>query len=190
MSFYHSALAGGYDVDVEPMDRVEFKGSVAFAHDITKGLPSEYDQCDVFYSEPPWPHGMTVFNERAGIDSTYEDIGKSLAVIVEQVERPIYITLGKTLLSKLPVPEVQFPSSLNGNRIIVAAWNAEYEIKDRLTTGLQKKLGIAYNCLGDFCCGYGDPVLTFLRSGGKSFIASDYNAKCVTVIGQRLGVVK
>lgn len=63
---YHTALMGGTMYDREPIERVEFPDGVAMRHNLWEPLPQEFDQCDVWYAEPPWRAGYDRFNERAG----------------------------------------------------------------------------------------------------------------------------
>ena len=45
---------------------------------------------------------------------------------------------------------------------------------------------VHFGCIGDFCCGYGSPLIHFLKSGGQKIVGSDFDRKCITVFKERL----
>jgi hypothetical protein len=90
---YHSQLT--QPVAAAPAGRFTLGDSVAFQHDITDGLPAEYEDCDVLYSELPWQNGMAVFNERAGRDVSYQDFCQAIGQIAVTTELPMILVTGK-----------------------------------------------------------------------------------------------
>tara|TARA_R110000824_G_scaffold88053_1_gene216654 strand:- start:46 stop:684 length:639 start_codon:yes stop_codon:yes gene_type:complete len=201
-TIYHTALKSAYETfdDVKSIKRFEAKGCVGLVNDISDGLPKEFDKCGVMFSDSPWPRGLAKFNERAGVvrnkkkkQLAYSYFSDGLRRIVEAIDTPIYITLGKGLLSKLPKAAGQAAVKLNGEVMILAWWNTEYSgpLKGSTTDTVNslevaRYLGSQYSVMGDPMCGYGGLCLEFIAGGGKSFVAADYNGKCLSVLKARL----
>ena len=186
---YNTALAGGVRVEgVGMSERVERHGSLVILNDIvTSGIPKEFSQCEVIFSDVPWPHGLKIFDERAGVSGRhYDDFSQALSGIVKSLAIPVYLTLGKTLLKNLPAPSGTEKTILNKAEVILAWWNVEHTGPTDSVESLQAYLGQTYAVAGDFCCGYGESMFNFLSGGGKRFIASDYDGHCVSVVGERL----
>lgn len=186
MDLYHTALSKGsitYD-GVPETERSDHSLGVMLKNDIiANGLPEEFDECDVLYAEPPWPHGFHVFNKRAGVEGiNYSDLAKSIENIILTKKKPTFILLGKQMLSKLPVPNQIFETILNGNDALIAVWNGTYDGPTNNTAEICKYLGGQYRVMGDFTCGYGACIRNFLSGGGSRFVASDYDGKCITVM--------
>lgn len=187
---YHSALKIGLDVleDVEPLDRFEKAGNIGLQHDFVRyGLPNEMLKCHVIYGECPWPQGFKVFDERAGQSSRPYNLFKyATKDMIERESRPIFLILGKTLLSALPNPIDTAEIKLNGGPVTLAWWNCSYTGPVTNNIDVTSYLGSRFKSIGDFCCGYGEPLFAFLRGGGEYFVGSDHNGKCIRVLQERV----
>ena len=181
---YNSALKGNKRIECAPSDFEQLSDGIIFRHDIIKdGIPHQMSDCDFLYAEPPWPHGFQTFNERAGVEyNSYDDLARAIADIIEGMSNFILMPLGKTLLKKLPEPQRVEQIQLNGNPALLAHWHGNFEHTAKTTEHLLEQLGARYDSMGDFTCGYGAPVWSFLGGGGKRFVASDFDGCCVTVM--------
>ena len=185
--FYHSALKNKAITytGIKETTRIEHHNGIMMKHDfVSNGLAPEFDECDFLYSEPPYaPSGLKVFNERAGVnDRTFKDLLESISRIVTAWTKPIYLIMSETNLKKLPNPDVIAQTTLNGDSVFLGVWNESNPILDSTTQSICFALGSKYSCMGDFTCGYGYPIKSFINGGGKRFVASDYDGKCITVI--------
>ena len=194
MTLYHTALSTGsitYKNVPETTKAMHSKGTMLQNDIIKQGLPEAFDECDVFYSEPPWTKGFKVFNERANVtDSSYQDLISALQKIILQTSRPVYLTSSKSMIKGLPEPNQLFETKLNGGDALLGVWNDEYFDDKTNTNVICQNLGKRYFCMGDFTCGYGDCILNFLKGGGQRFVASDFDGKCITVMSTRFKKVK
>lgn len=187
--YYHTALSGGETfVGVDPVDRVEHNGCVAIRNDIVvAGLPEEFKDCDVIYSDTPWPHGLQHFDSQAGVSGrSYGQLSDALEKILRSLEVPVYLTLGKSLLRRLPAPNGQCSSTLNKGSVTLAWWNVDHRGPLWDVREVQRYLGSKYSVCGDFFCGYGQSLFTFMEGGGVAFVASDYDPTSIAVVGKRL----
>ncbi|MAL83101.1 MAG: hypothetical protein CMF11_01940 [Idiomarina sp.] len=189
--FYHSALKNKAITytDIKETNRIEHHNGIMLKHDVVSdGLAPEFDECDFLYSEPPYaPSGLKVFNERAGVnDRTFKDLLEAISRIVASWTKPIYLIMSETNLKKLPNPDVIAQTSLNGDLVSLGVWNESNPILQSSTQLICSALGQRYSCMGDFTCGYGYPIKSFIKGGGKRFVASDYDGKCITVISSQM----
>ena len=76
--------------------------------------------------------------------------------------------------------------SIHNHVVDLAIWN--YEIKSNIesTNNLMKYLACKFQIMGDFCCGYGDSIERFINNGGKNFVASDLDPKCIAILKKRM----
>ena len=179
---YHSALLP--ELATTPCKRVIFGESTAFVHDLTRGIPLDYDRCDVFYTEMPWRPGYAKFLERAGVSGTssFLDYVKALCTITER-QNPFIVILGASLLRYFPDPttrlNIRFPRDLHkGAECIAIAYNVDLPQGIRTTVDVTTWLAGAYSCVGDPSCGYGNTGRVFVENG-KTCILSDINPKCI-----------
>jgi len=190
MGIYHSALKSGVMTykDVKETSRANHSKGIILKNDIiSQGLPIEFDECDFLWAEPPWPHGFKVFNERANADhKSYQNLVDAISEIIESSDKPIYMPLCKSLLRGLPNADQVEETSLNSGEALLAIWNDEYVGPYKTTNEICQTLGSIYSCIGDFTCGYGNCVVDFIEGGGKKFVASDFDGKCVTVMAARM----
>lgn len=178
---YHTALKS--ELNALPVQKIHIGKSKAFQHDIFEGLPTEYSVCDILYADLPWADGFKLFEHRAGkVGRDYEVFLKAVGNIIIETDTPIVITVGKKGAKHLPHPDATYATMLNGSPAVVLAYGVT--LSKHLTTGdIIKELVSQYSCIGNFCCGYGRTVKEF-HDAGKNFIASDYNAKCIGIIGE------
>lgn len=184
---YHSALKQGALVpgDVSPMARYERGGCVVVQSDLIKDrLAPEFSVCDVFYADPPWAAGFKVFDERAGVAfrRSYGIFVDRMAELIRNDGRPHYLVIGANLRNKLPEPAGSSAIKLNGNAAQLVWWHDTYEGPTDEASNVIRHLATRYNVMGDWCCGYGRSLLTFLDGGGKGVVGADHNGKCVAVV--------
>ncbi len=194
---YHSALKQGLDVleNVEPMKRWAWSGCTGIQHDFVKyGLPLEMQTCDVIYGECPWPQGFKIFDERVGnIPRPFKLFQDATNAMIQQTQKPVLLILGKILLNALPTPSGQADIKLNKGPVILAWWNYDYDGPLTTNTDCTWHLGARFKSIGDFCCGYGEPLFSFLDNSGSDkhkskqfFVGSDHNGKCIRVLHDRM----
>lgn len=195
---YHSSLT---DPGIAPIvSRFNVGDSVAFVANICDGLPREYNDCDIIYSEIAWRRTFAVFAKRSGVSSSYEEYIESIAVVASSAAlgdvAPTVIVCGKLDEKSLPVPTERVSVNLNtGGRFVAEAVALSYGTSlPRLKTGkwenpatvdLLSALADKYERIGDFCCGYGNSGMAFRAQGG-SFVMSDFDPKCIGRIKQIL----
>jgi len=185
---YHSALSAFAVTEGDEIDRFELGGSVAMAHDIMRGLPPEFDKCDVFFMEPPWRSGFEVFNARAGVadQRAYPDFMAAVGRIIESIRRPAYVIIGKADLKLLPRPAATYQlRAIDGGQYVCAIYNEKVPCVAPSEMSLLAMLAHRHECVGDFLCGYGKAAVLF-HAAGKRFVASDYVRHCIGVLKRRL----
>lgn len=186
---YHTALKSKFDTKyVSSSDMIFGDNHTFLKNDIMKtGIPSDIAKCDVIYGEPPWPHGFDIFNQRAAVEDrrTYKDFAEALARQIKSIKKPFYMTAGKTLIKLLPSNAGTLPIKLNGNSAFIVWWFDKFHAEPETNLDVCKVLAKKYSSMGDWCCGYGTPLMTFLEAGGKSVVGADYDGKCITVCGER-----
>lgn len=187
---YHTALSGGSVISAESVARYELNGSVAMQHDLFDPLPKEFDACDVFYCEPPFPDGFTIFNDRAGVTDgrTYEDFARRVGQIIGTIKVPMFLLAAKRTLAYWPKPrflyKLRHPA---GGLLRCAVYNPDADsrtpeiIVHEWSESLIFRLAERFGCVGDFACGYGQTARIF-HEKGKRFIVSDYVGSCIGVI--------
>lgn len=173
-----------------PVERVSVGNSVAFLHNIEKQfrLPSEYDDCDLLYTDIPWRAGYEKFNKWAGIEgSGYKNFIRAVSeIIIQNKDKAIVIVCGKPELKMLPIPDKVIPVDLNK----FPSQGVLYGIKwlDKVTSTEQLLEMLAHSRfkkIGDFCCGYGSAGRHFAQAG-KDFVMSDINPRCIGYIKEEL----
>lgn len=176
---YHSQLHP--PIEAEPVDRFELDGSVAFRHDLTDGLPTEYADCDVLYSDLPWQAGMDEFNSRSGAQTTYADFLRAVSVVVATSFVPVVLVTGRHAIKRLPTARQNIRLDLNGTPAVALVYGDERFPTANTATELLLNLADRFDRVGDFCCGYGRTLRLF-QGSGKSWVGSDNNAKCIGYI--------
>lgn len=188
---YHTALKNGLTYEgISGTNKASGPWGEAMANDLViSGLPEAFDKCDCLYAEAPYPDGFSKFNARAGVDDGrgYNDLAKAIAGVIGASKIPVFILSGQRLIKQLPAPTGSGLVNLRSGKANMAWWGYDYDGEYRRTHDLMALLAKDFNCLGDFCCGYGEPLEAFIRAGGKQVVAADYNAKCITIVSKRLG---
>jgi hypothetical protein len=187
---YHSALKNGTIEQSQPVQRFVYKNSVAFAYDIFDPLPNDFNACDFFYMEPPYPAGVKVFDDRVGISGrSYTDLAARISQFIDLTNKPIVMPMSKTVIKHYPKPmqafETDFTHSVKGLKTMVYAWNIElkeYKTTEDVLIGLLN----THNCVGDLFCGYGNTAQIAINQN-KDFVVSDYNPYCIGFISTLLG---
>ena len=194
MGLYHSALKKGSITyrNVNETLRANHPKGVMIKNDVmSQGLPIEFSNCDILYAEPPWSHGFHVFNKRVGVSGiTYADFCEAIKKIILRWDKPIYLLLSQAMLKILPKPRELHDTILNEGDALLGVWNDSYSGSLVSTEYVCQELGRKYKTMGDFTCGYGDCVINFLSGGGRGFVASDYDGKCITVMAARMKKIK
>lgn len=189
---YHSVYLP--PVLVEPVERWTGGGSVAFVHDLMSGpLPAEYDRCDALYADLPWRAGFDRYNARAGVTDgrTYPEFMAAVKALVKEQARPVVLVTGQHARRLLPRAAQEIPLRMpvaHEQPAIAYVYNLFWlgGRVDLTTQDIQARLALAYDVVGDFCCGYGWSARTFTQAG-KRFVASDYNPRCVGYIAAHAG---
>ena len=188
MIIYNSALKHiNSNYTVMPCSFYKQDNNIAFYHDLLLNqFPHHFNQCDFFYTETPYPKGFKTFNKNynSSNNKTYNDLADNLINIIK-LKKPIYLTLGKTLLKKLPEPNGQKDILQNNDIVIIAWWNTEILPQGDNTNQICKNFNLVYKCIGDFMCGFGQSVFDFLEYN-NSFVASDFDKNCIGIIKHRL----
>jgi hypothetical protein len=178
---YHSALTSPA-TNLSDTDYVSINGNIAMYNNVTnKSLPIEYDQCDIMYTELSWVAGIKKFNQRSNESTSYQEYMNGVSNIIMNSKVPIIIVSGKKDGRYLPIPNKVLDINLNGAKAQCYLYMADIDGTYNTTIDLLNHLATKYNCIGDFCCGYGNSGYIFMQNG-KNFVMSDYNKKCITYI--------
>lgn len=164
-------------------NRCEQGGNVAFTHDVTKGIPQDYEKCDIIYCEPSWLAGYGIFEERAGTKVGSYERYLGFFKILTATAIPVVLVLGKNALKKMnPFWKDSIPVKLNGTPETAYSWNIRFPLMDIKTNyDLIRALATRYDRVGDMCCGYGNTARIF-KEEGKNFVVSDINEKLINFI--------
>lgn len=181
---YHSALSE--PLVATPRERIQFPdGSLAFVHDLRKGIAPEWAACEVFYSDLPWRQGFAIFERRASsvkgeaVDQnrTYRDFLGSVSEVVTLLKAPVILVTGRQSMSGLPQPTHAYHTYLNGAAAVAMVYRTELRDSSN-ELAILRELAARFNVGGDFCCGYGRTAKIFARAG-KRFVVSDFNPACI-----------
>lgn len=160
-----------------------------FVHDMEHGLPTEFNHCDVIFSEPPWPAGYGEFSARAGKTShSFSRFAGALSAVCVGATRdvPVVLVVGKLLLRRLPCPTRVTDGWIDsGGRILarclIACWGRNVLNGESRTSTLLSGLAQEFWCVGDPCCGYGNTGRIFMANG-RHAVMSDVNQACVDYV--------
>lgn len=183
-SNYHTALA---EADWNhSAERVETPYGVAFRHDIFDGYTSEYDACDVLYTDIPMACGFDVFERRAGIlKRNYIDFMLAMQRFIKYSNKPTVVMGGARAANFFQPLSINYKSKLNGLDVYAICFNMDLEQHEN-EHEILLELALRFNCIGDFCCGYGRAGRIF-QSQKKRFVMSDYNDFCIGHIAEHWG---
>jgi len=186
--FYNTALKSNSGVDrfseCEPTERFEHQGCIGMRQNIIEdGMHEDFRGCDVFYCEPPFPHGIKVYDERAG-ESTdgFDSFAKSFAIAWESLTVPRMAVVSKRQLRSLSKPDHWTKVKVMSNWENLACWGIK-PAEGLTSLQMGKYLGHSHKRIGDLMCGYGMPVVSFMQAkAGNTFVAADYDAQCITAL--------
>jgi hypothetical protein len=181
---YHTALTETHWV--LGAKRAETPHGVAFVHDIFDGYDIRYDDCDVLYTDIPMACGFDVFERRAqSAGRTYFEFLWNAGNFIQRAKKPAVILGGKIAAEFFGDAAVACKSKLNGLPVFAICFNLqlskaknEFDVLDELAT--------RFDCIGDFCCGYGRAGRVFAKHG-KRFVMSDLNDACIGHIAKNWG---
>lgn len=184
---YNSALKNGTKqiLGLRPTERFDYDGCIGLRRNIiTEGYFSELESCDIIYCEPPFPAGIKVFDLRAKEKTiSYNEFASKFAELWDDLShKPRLAITNKKLEKELPTPDCKVKVKLNTHWESLSCWGVE------VPEGLSNLqvchfLGKKYSRMGDITCGYGIPILNFkVSKEGNTFVASDYDAHCITVL--------
>jgi hypothetical protein len=183
---YHTALKSGTEEDAPPLNEFTVGDSIAFVYDVFDPVPAIYDQVDAFYTEPPWPHGTKVFDERVGVTGrTWADLANRIDFLIESTTAPVVIPLGKIALKRLPAPTVTYDVYMPhaGAPAIIACWRTTLD-QPKTTIDAARQLISRHTVIGDWFCGYGKTAV-LAHEMNRRFVVSDYNPRCIGFLSQR-----
>lgn len=183
---YHSALRPPL-AGLAWRARFEGDGSCAFVYDLVRhaALPAEYAGCDVLYTEMAWERGYPVFLERAdAAQSTFAEYQAAIGAVIEATTLPVFLITGKAALRRLPAPASRQAMTINGGDCLLAVYHTTYPCAHQTNLQLLEWLASRYQCVGDFCCGYGNTGRVFQQQQGKRWVMSDLNGACIDYIAR------
>jgi hypothetical protein len=189
---YHTSLSGRHKVTAPALPAFKAYGNVALTHDMTLGFPSAMERCDVLYAEPPWPVGYNEFAERAPVSGGFEDFMAAMGHGLLSADKPAVIIGGKLYRKHLPEATREVPCRLDGANVDAVAYvygDVECPSLDATnphTAFIIADLAQHYQCVGDFCCGFGKTAHAF-ADAGKNFVVSDSNPECIGYIAMQSG---
>lgn len=181
-ALYHSALKDEVD-SLPSLDFYQNGKDIVFKHDVTKGIPIIYNECDVIYSEPAWKDGYEKFMNRASLQSgSYLLYVLQMNHFIERSILPIYLVLGSHVLKEFKEPNWVIPIKLHGYMTNLCIWN-DVRLIAKTNYDVIEQLSQKYDRVGDFNAGYGNTARIF-RENEKNFVCSDFNPKCVYFIAK------
>lgn len=182
---YHSAMLG--EEAAPNITRCRFPSGEAFQWDILNGFPPEFDKCDVFYAEPPWRAGFDKFNERAGVTGrTYAGLVEAMNQAIEKAGKPSFIVSGLHARKLYRGYTGLMPITLRDAPVLLYSWNYDMPVFPEVPSSVRflEYLAKRFECVGDWCCGYGGTG-EVMRLSGKKSVLCDYNAACIGKVMER-----
>lgn len=148
----------------------------AFKNDISEGLPKEFSECDVFYTETSWKKGQDKFNKSAGEKVEWIDYIQGLKKLMKF--RKPFIAVSSKDFEKYFFPAHQkFETELNGGRAYCFVYNTRIpEIGSSIR--IIEYLSQVYDHAGDPSCGNGRTGFMFMKRGKRSTL-TDYDSNCI-----------
>jgi hypothetical protein len=186
---YHTALSNGNEGQYPAVARCTFDHGEAFQFDFAKhGFPPEFSKCDVLYGEPPWPAGYALFNDRAGVKTSmsYRDFCLNMETFILASGLPAFIVCGKIALKHYSRRSSLGTVNLRGADVPLVAYNYSLPSFPSIPSNetFLRYLAKRFECVGDWCCGYGFTGHVFAQEGKRSVLC-DYNAKCIGGVMER-----
>jgi hypothetical protein len=190
---YHTAIKSKNTTDV--FIENGFTGNLytdqvtVLLHNIENGYLKEFDKCDVLYSNPAWKAGYEIFMNKANQAlSDFNTYVKAICDFIDKSGSPAILIIGKAdskiyekyLLDKDQIKFINiYWETHNAEAYVLAYKFGRLDFKTDID--IKQYISDTYNCVGDFCCGYGD-VTNYFYKKGKSFVVSDINENCLAYI--------
>jgi hypothetical protein len=183
---YHSALKRFKEWKGEKCYQFQSPDISAYVADIFDGTHDEMRKVDFIYTEPPFPSGYKVFNNRAKPTESrqWSDLMTRMRESLEELDKPAYIMGGYLFdpifknWNKQPVL-----SSIHKGAGTIFYNQTIPDFKPKTTFTLLKALYGIHETGGDIACGYG-LVGYMAKKHGKKAVLTDYNPYCIGYIKQ------
>ena len=175
---YHTAL-GNQSQPGEAMTFYAGRRGIVFQADLSDGIPIPMYEADVWYSDLPWQAGYKKFADRAGIAPrmSFQELMGFIGGLIANSGMPSVMVTGKHAVKHLR-PSAVSKATLNGSDAVACLWGIEQWNGTRDAQAILQLLADKYECVGDFCCGYGRSGLEFSRAS-KRYVMSDLSPYCV-----------
>jgi len=193
MEIYNSALKRYHkDISVDLINQFSIKNCIAFCHDINKGMHEHFESCDIIYSEPFWKNGHDTLYKKNMIKYSFSELQERINYEINVFQKPTILVVGKNALKHYSNYSIIGTVILHNYPSQVIAWNCDLNIPVKNKRGfmfnnydLMDLIVEKYSCIGDFMCGFGNlPLKAFNKN--KSFVASDIDTKCISVLNNRI----
>lgn len=183
---YHTALAQPA-ASAEPRDWWAMAGCTAFQHDVMDGLPEEFADASLIYSEIPWADGHEEFASRAGvlIPPPYNEWLYRLNCLLAASDKPWVLVGGYGMIRHLGCEWIK-PVALNGSQAVAVGArlpSPPEDCKDAVDVIDWLSSNPVYAIVADPCCGFGRAARIFAEAG-KLFVVSDINPRCIGHIAE------
>lgn len=160
--------------------------NIAFLHNIENEYHEFYQDVDILYSEPAWAHGYNLFMNKSKFKSSnFYNYVKNICKFIVKSKKPAVIICGKkdsALYKKLlPFTSQEIILKIHNCKSVALFFKLQPNIIFQDNEEILEYLSTKYNCVGDFCCGYGNTADAFY-SKGKNFVVSDVIPECIAYI--------
>lgn len=180
---YHSALHKPLEIN-KKLDRYQTEKGTTLTHDLTDGIPEDFNAAECIFSEPAWRDGYLEFGYRADkLSSSFNQYLHSIKILIARLDVPTYMVIGKHMVKRLQ-PEETKVIKLHGYECVLGLWNIVVSEEFEDNYSVMDYVAQNHNNILDFSCGYGNIVETALKHG-KKFIAADINAECTYYIAKK-----
>jgi len=136
-------------------------------------------KADVVFGEVPWEAGTKKFYEVKGEEpQKHLDLIKSIyKLVLNNQSKPFYLICSKKTAKALHVVlPYQYELRLNDHTGMLVTNQQDWEEKESNVEVLED-LGNRFNCIYDFCCGYGNCAYHFMKQRETNrAILSDLNS--------------
>lgn len=190
---YHSALGRySYQAETPSYNPAEFPHGEVHYYDVTSGLAKMgfIEKADVIYSDLPWRNGYHKFYKRSGLIPrlNYHDFLGYIGMQLLVLGKPAVIVSGDHARIPLTFYDTSIATRLNGAKARAYLWKIKPDVLEGCADSVEiiHRLADGYNCVGDFCCGYGRAGRIFAEHGCR-FVLSDINADCIGYITENAG---
>lgn len=193
MEIYNSALEKYHkELDCDYITSFNLGESLAFKHDIFRGIPDEFNKCDIIYSEPFWKNGHDLLFKKGLIKYSFKELQEKINKEINSLDKPTILILGKNALKYYSNYKVIGTVMLHNYPSQVVSWGVDLEIPEKNKKGflfnnydLMDLIVDKFDFIGDFMCGFGNIAVKSYNKN-KKFIMSDIDNKCISVLRKRL----